>query len=192
MKNTRKLAICAVMCAISVVFTRLLSFQIPIAGLPVIRIGFGSIPIIIAGIVCGAFWGGVVGAVADLFGCLLNLMGTTFFPGFTLSAALTGIIPALCIKYILRPHRHKKRLVSTVSICGAVVINEALVSLMLNTLWLCIMYGQGFIVLVGPRIISVVCMMFINSFFTCLILRAMLHLPMAGLYNPYAVRNAQG
>ena len=66
MKNTRKLAICAVMCAISVVFTRLLSFQIPIAGLPVIRIGFGSIPIIIAGIVCGAFWGGVVGAVADL------------------------------------------------------------------------------------------------------------------------------
>ena len=191
MKNTKKLAICAIMCAISVVFTRLLSFQIPIAGLPVIRIGCGSIPIIIAGIVCGAFWGGVVGAVADLFGCLLNLMGTTFFPGFTLSAALTGIIPALCLKYVFKPHLGKGKVFSTVSVCAAVVINEVIVSFALNTLWLCIMYGQGFVVLAMPRIISVACMMFINSFFTCLILRAIVRLPMAGLYNPYTVRKAR-
>lgn len=90
----------SLLAGLSIIFTRVFSFMIPLAGLPALRIGFGGLPIIMSGILFGPLVGGVVGIVSDLIGFLMNPMGGTYFPGFTISAALTGIIPGLIYNWI--------------------------------------------------------------------------------------------
>jgi len=89
-REIRKLTLSAILIALSVVLTRFGSFYLP--GANFIRIGFGSIPIIIASLVVGPIWGGLVGAGADLIGSLAFPVGPYFF-GYTIDAALQGILP---------------------------------------------------------------------------------------------------
>lgn len=98
--STSVLVKAGLLAGLSIVFTRALSFMIPLAGLPALRIGFGSLPIIISGILFGPLVGGVVGTVADLIGFMLNPMGGAYFPGFTISAALNGVIPGLLYMWL--------------------------------------------------------------------------------------------
>jgi ECF transporter S component (folate family) len=88
-QSVRRMIIAAFFVALSIVLTRMLSINTPF-----FRIGFGAVPIMIAGIVMGPQYGFIVGAVADLVGYMINPMGS-FMPGFTLTSALTGAIPAL-------------------------------------------------------------------------------------------------
>lgn len=97
MSNTRKfstkiLVVCGLFAGMSIILTRLFSYMIPLAGLPALRIGFGSIPIIISGILFGPIAGGLTGGVSDILGFILNSMGGPYIPGFTVSAILEGLI----------------------------------------------------------------------------------------------------
>jgi ECF transporter S component (folate family) len=86
-RSLKRMINAAFLIAISIVLTRLLSITTPF-----FRIGFGSIPIMIAGIVLGPKYGFAVGGIADIVGFMMNPMGS-FMPGFTLTAAMTGAIP---------------------------------------------------------------------------------------------------
>lgn len=86
-QSLKRMVNAAFLIAISIVLTRLLSITTPF-----FRIGFGSIPIMIAGIVLGPKYGFVVGGIADIVGFIMNPMGS-FMPGFTLTSAMTGAIP---------------------------------------------------------------------------------------------------
>lgn len=88
----------ALLATISIVLTRFLSLMLMLGGLPALRVGFGSIPLIMAGMMFGPVVGGITGVVADLVGYMINPMGGTFFPGFTLTAALYGIIAGILFK----------------------------------------------------------------------------------------------
>jgi ECF transporter S component (folate family) len=90
----RRLAYSAIMISLSVVLTRFASFYF--VGM---RIGFGSIPIVFASVICGPFWGMLVGASSDLLGALLFPVGP-YFPGYTIDAALQGLIPYLVLKLL--------------------------------------------------------------------------------------------
>lgn len=98
--TTSVLVKAGLLAGLSIVMTRAFSFMIPLAGLPALRIGFGSLPVIIAGILFGPLVGGAVGMVADLIGFIINPMGGAYFPGFTVSAALNGVIPGLVYMWI--------------------------------------------------------------------------------------------
>ncbi|WP_066506510.1 folate family ECF transporter S component [Abyssisolibacter fermentans] len=99
--TTKVLVVASLLTGLSIILTRFFSVIVPLAGLPALRIGIGSIPIIISGILFGPFAGGLTGIVADLVGCMVNPQGT-YFPGFTLSAALYGIIPGLIYTMIIK------------------------------------------------------------------------------------------
>ncbi|GAB6108571.1 folate family ECF transporter S component [Fusibacter bizertensis] len=90
----------ALLATISIVLTRFLSLMLMLGGLPALRVGFGSIPLIMSGMMFGPVIGGITGIVADLVGYMINPMGGTFFPGFTLSAALYGVIAGILFKNI--------------------------------------------------------------------------------------------
>ena len=104
--STSVLVKAGLLAALSIVFTRVFSFMIPLAGLPALRIGFGTLPITISGILFGPLVGGLVGMVSDLVGFMINPMGGSYFPGFTLSAALEGIIPGLLFYWIKKKERN--------------------------------------------------------------------------------------
>lgn len=97
--GAKEIALSGVFIAISIILTRVFAIMVPIAGLPALRIGFGAIPIQISGILMGPVIGGIVGVIADLLGFIMNPAGGIFFPGFTLTAALNGIIPGLLFNY---------------------------------------------------------------------------------------------
>ena len=129
--------------AITCVLSRFLSIQ-----LPFLKITFSFIPIALASMIFGPVYGGAVAGIEDLIGAILFPKGA-FFPGFTLSAALVGVIYGVVL--------YKKPKTTTRFIIANTIIAVG-VNIVLNTLWLVIMYDKGFIALASTRIIKALIM----------------------------------
>ena len=120
---------------------------------PYVRIGFSGLPNRITEFLFGPFVGAIFGALMDVLKFFLKPTGT-FFPGFTLNAALGGIIyGALLYKKPLKLWR--------------VAVAEFLVKLFincgLNTYWLSILYGKAFTVLLPARALKNLIMLPIDT-----------------------------
>lgn len=137
--NVKKMVQISLLIATSVVLSRFLSIATPI-----VKIGFAFLPIAIAGFMYGPAWGAVTGGVADFIGAILFPIGP-YFPGFTLTAALSGMTYGLVL--------HKKEK-SLYQILLAVSIITVFLHLGLNTLWLVILSGKGALGLLPSRIIQ--------------------------------------
>lgn len=129
----------AVLIALEIVLSRFCSITTP-----VMKIGFGFVPIAVCGMLFGPIWAGVAGGVSDLIGAVLFPSGP-FFPGFTISAILTGVIFGLLLR---RDEKGWLRLTI------AVVLNCMGISLLLNTYWLSLLWDTPFLVLLPTRIIQ--------------------------------------
>jgi len=145
--STRQIANLGVLAAVSIVLTRVFGFIIPVAGVGALRISFGEVPLILGGILFGPWAGAVTGVAADLIGYAINSHGGAFFPGFAISAALTGLIPG----WIL--HKHRENL-QWWQVGATVLITDLITGVFLNTLWLTILYGQGFFVILPARLLA--------------------------------------
>ncbi|MFH0802580.1 MAG: folate family ECF transporter S component [bacterium] len=77
--------------ALSIVFTRIIRVPIPVVG---DFLNFGGFPIVLSGLIMGPLAGGIVGGVSDVVGYPLAPKAL-YFPHFTLTAILAGVIPAL-------------------------------------------------------------------------------------------------
>ncbi|MCK9526540.1 MAG: folate family ECF transporter S component [Limnochordia bacterium] len=145
--TTRHAANLGVLTAVSIVLTRIFGIVVPVAGVGALRLSFGEIPVILAGVLFGPVGGGLTGLASDLIGYIINSHGGAFFPGFTLSAALTGVIPG----WIL----HKRRdSLGLYQIGATVLVTDLVTGVFLNTLWLTILYGQGFFVILPMRLLA--------------------------------------
>ena len=98
-----------------------------------LKIGFSFIPIVVAAMLYGPLGGAVVAGIGDLIGAILFPNGP-FFPGFTFTALLTGLVFGLFLR--------KKQ--SFLTVIPAVAINQLVLSLLLNTLWISILYGSPY------------------------------------------------
>lgn len=151
MRNIRIIISSALFIAMEVVLTRFLSIQTPI-----VRIGFSFIPIALSAIMFGPIFGGVTAALADIIGMMIFPNGGTYFPGFTLSAFLTGAIYGLFLY---------KKTKSFLRVSLTVIIISLFVNLGLDTLWLWMLLGDGFMAILPPRIIKVLVMLPIQIVF---------------------------
>lgn len=225
--STKSVVMSGLLVSISVILTRFFYIMLPIAGISALRITFGSIPIMISGILFGPVAGFLTGVVSDLLGCLINPMGV-YFIGFTISAGLEGAIPGLIYVFIKRRKTHinfnifnivfilslsisfvevlflknvltikdniilydnnklplgiiilfiaavltflsipiifnikykdRTKLYSLDKILFCVTVTYFIVSLILNTLWLSIMYNKAFMIFLPGRVLSGVIM----------------------------------
>lgn len=92
--------------AISVLLKLVFEIYIPLAGLPALRINLTSVPIILSGIICGPIAGLLTGALSDIL-CFMIKPSGPYFPGFTLTSALTGLIPALIYKFLKKDNNFR-------------------------------------------------------------------------------------
>lgn len=140
MKKTRILVFLGLLVAMDVLLTHI----IPVIQWDVIRISFGFVPESFSSMLFGPWIGGLGATLGDLIGMMVAPKGP-YFPGFTLSAFLTGIIYGLFLykkpKTILR-------------ITLAVVCIMLFVDLGLNTYWLTILLGKGYLALLPARVIK--------------------------------------
>ena len=137
LKNTRVLTICGMLIALAAVLSFL---SIPITN--IIEIRFKFIAIAFAGALFGPLLGGIVGGASDIVGYLVKPTGP-FFPGFTLSAIVTGVIYGLVL--------YKKPL-TLKRIALAALLDSVITGICLNTLNLSICYGMPFLATLIARI----------------------------------------
>ena len=124
--------------AMEVVLSRFLSIQAWN-----IKIGFAFIPVVVAAMYYGPVAAGIVGAVSDFLGALIFPIGT-YFPGFTFTAFLIGIIFGLFI--------YKEQSIKRITL--AVVINQIFCSLIINTYWIHTLYGSPYIETAVSRLLQ--------------------------------------
>ena len=122
------LTACAMMTALSVVLNRFCSIHT--AGW---TIGFAFVPVALTAIVYGPAAGAVVGGLADLIGALLFPFGP-YHPGFTVIGALMGAVYGWFL------HREKPRFF--LHILPPAVLNNLVLGLCVNTLWVSQLYGS--------------------------------------------------
>lgn len=141
MSQTRRLTYSALLISLSVVATRFFSIQTPI-----VRIGFGGIPIILVGLAFGPAWGFASGALADLVGFFTFAQGS-YFPGFTLTAGLVGTIAPWLLG--------KQRLSSSYGrLLLAVALSQVATSLLLDSYWLMLITGKTAALLLPVRALN--------------------------------------
>jgi len=135
----------ALLIACSVIFSRFFSIKVVIGGVDGVRIGLGTLPIILAGIRSGALQGARVGVFADIIGYFLN-PGGAYMPHFTLTSALNGVLPAFLVG--------KKEKLNPFRIIMAVFITHLIISMVLVPYFLNILFGIPYKVIFLPRLIS--------------------------------------
>ena len=136
--NTRTIVYLAVLVALEIILNRFLSINTP-----VVKIGFSFVPIAIAGMLFGPVAAAIVGALADLLGAILFPTGTIFL-GITLTALLKGVNWGLFLQ--------KKQTVAT--IVPAVLVDQLVLSYVLNSFWLSILMGAPYTSLLATRIVQ--------------------------------------
>ena len=151
--------------ALSVVLTRIASLRIAIGGVEGIRIGLGRLPIILGGIMFGPLAGGLIGAFSDLLGYFINPIGA-YMPHFTLTSALTGIIPAI-ILILMR----KKDEPNVFDLGIAITTGQVITSIILIPYFLNILFGLPWEVLIPPRIVAEPIQIFIYTYTINVILK---------------------
>ena len=140
--STQQLVLMAMLIAANVVLSRFLSISAWN-----IKIGFAFVPVVMAAIYMGPLQAALVGALGDFVGAILFPIGA-YFPGFTLTAFLVGLTYGIFL--------HKKQ--SNTLIIAAVILTEVIGSLLLNTLWISILYGSPFMPLLATRVFQVLMM----------------------------------
>ena len=156
--STKAMVLSGVFIATSVILTRFFGFM-QFAG--TVRLSLGIIPIAMAGAILGPVYGGIVGALADIMGAILFPQGA-YFPGFTATAFIQGLIPGLIIhKAFISKTVDKKKLMIYVVI--SMVLTTIIASLGMNTLWLSILFKKGFLVMLPGRLVTSISVGIINT-----------------------------
>lgn len=156
--DTKVLVLMGLFVALSIVLTRLVK---PI-DLPFVRVSFGFIATSFASMLLGPFLSGMIAGVSDVAGYFMFPSGAAFFPGFTLSAFLTGILYGIFL------YKKPKTLLR---ICLAVLAVSVIVDLGLNTLWLSILYDKAWTAFFISRLVKTAVMLPVQVIFIHLLWR---------------------
>ncbi len=142
--NMKKVILAALLLATFIILDRLLTINTQF-----LAINLSLMPVMLAGMILGWKYAAVIGALGDLIGAIFWPFGA-YFPGFTISLALSGIIFGIFL--YKNPNKENKKFVFKAIISTLLVLG--IVNLVLDSLWLNIMYGKAFIYYIGARAIT--------------------------------------
>lgn len=145
----KTIVLCGLLAALAIVLGTVASIDVG----PYIKIGFSGIPNRIVDCLFGPVAGGLFGGALDVLKYILKPSGPFFF-GFTFNAMLAGVLYG-SILY--------KKPVTIKRILTAELINKVLVNCVLNTLWISMLYGKGFFVILPMRVLKNAIMLPIDS-----------------------------
>lgn len=139
LRDIRKLAAAAMLLAIAVVlgFYRLQLTDY-------LRIGFDFIAKEFTAMLLGPSVGCIVAGLTDIISYIIKPVGA-FFPGLTISAMLASVIYGVIL--------YKKPLTLS-RVIAANTIVTIFINLLLNTYWMSILYGQGYLAMFPARAVK--------------------------------------
>lgn len=136
--DTRNVVYLGLLIALNVVLTRMLGINVWN-----IKIGFGFVPIVLTAMMFGPVPAAIVACIGDVIGTFLFPVGA-YFPGFTLTAVLMAFVYGL---FLYKKH-------SFGNIVIAVAINQIVLSQIVNTFWISVLYGSPFQAMFVTRIVQ--------------------------------------
>lgn len=149
--DSKMLTRIALLIALNIILERVLSLRIPLGGVEGMRIGIGTLPVILAGVFMGPLAGGLVGGIGDLVGYFVNPIGP-YMPHFTMTAALRGIIPGLIILLAVRGRQEVGIFPLFLAACATfIIVDIFMVPYFIETL-----FGVMRVVTVPPRIVEAI------------------------------------
>lgn len=131
LKSLKTLTVGAMLIALTIALSM---FRIPVSDL--LQIRFEFLAIALAGMLYGPVVGGIVAGAADILSLVFFPIGA-YFPGMTLTAVLGGVIYGLFFY---------KKPVAPLRVLLAMITIALFCNVLLNSIWLWIMYGQGYII----------------------------------------------
>lgn len=160
-KTITKLTVNGLLLAVATVLGAL---KIPITQL--IELRFGFLPLAVSASLFGPLTGLVFGGLSDILGYLVRPTGP-FFPGFTISAMVSGCLYGLIL------YRKELKLWRLLLVQ---LLHSVIVSMGLNTLWLSMLYGKAFIPVLTSRLLKTVLMFPVNTLLLWVVLKLVLRL----------------
>jgi ECF transporter S component (folate family) len=139
--STRNLVIMSLFIAMKVAMRSY--FTIDLA--PTIRFGFSWVPVALCSIMVGPLLGALAAGIADILATLIHPPATGFFIGFTFSAICSGFIYGAVLY---------KKPKTIFRILLASILVSLIVNMGLNTLWITILQGKAFLVILPLRAVK--------------------------------------
>lgn len=151
MSKNKKIILSAMLLALLIVLSRFLSIETQF-----LVLSFSFIPIIMSAIWLGPKYSMMIAALGDLIGALLFPFGA-YFPGFTVSAAISGYIYGVFLYNKNKVNINNKKFLLKLIISSILVLG--LVNIFITSFWLHLLYGKAYYAIISTRITSQIVML---------------------------------
>lgn len=141
LKNPRSLTGLSMLLALSILLAYF--FRIDIG--PQLSIGLSFIATALMGMLYGPVAAGLANGLGDLIKFVIKPQGGAYFIGFTFNVVLAGAIYGFLL------YKRKPTLLRAAT---AKTLVNLVVNAFLNTMWMSLLYGQGFQAMIIPRIVK--------------------------------------
>lgn len=155
MGKARRILLSSFLLVSCIVVKRLLAIR-----LPFMSIGFDFIPFMFSAMLLGTKYTTVIGITSDIIGRLLFPM-SGYFPGFTLSAGLTGFLYG---KFLYKDGEIKADKKFLIRLIFCVITVTSVVNIVLNTIWISEMIHKAACLIIPVRIVKSIVMVPIQVF----------------------------
>ena len=174
-RNVRVLAFAGLICAMAVVLE---SIPIFLLG-PSLKIYFSFLAVSLGCMCYGPLVGMMAGAVIDTVGFLISSFGEPYFPGFLITAILSGLLYGMML-YRRKPTVWRIILLRLIINYGSNVL--------LGSVWKAMLYGKGYLYYVSTGLVKNTVLLPLEVFLTWMVLRAALSYGLDRKYIHNAVR----
>ena len=138
--SIRKMSILSMLIAISIILTRFFV----IYPMPTVRIEFGNIPVMLAGLIFGPIAGAMVGAVADFVGAIIR--GGGFDIPLMLAPMFMGAMAGILRNFILKKPNYLRVIALTLPA-------NVIAKMLWTTYWLSVIFGKSIMAILPSRLI---------------------------------------
>lgn len=165
--SLRKLTATAMLTALSIILERIITITPPSNTLD-IRITFGNVPIILAGLLVSPVMGALCGLISDLIGCIIS--GYPPFPILMLAPIFTGFLPGFIVNTAgIEKKNNCNFILKCAVLLIAVTLSHLLSSFVITTYGLSIMRGITFAPMFFTRIPAMLIGLFIDAVSVCIL-----------------------
>ena len=145
--TTKDLALLGLLLALKIILGRYLAIDFTI-----VRISFAFVVNALIGYLFGPWVGAGMGAIGDILGYFGFPQTYAYFPGYTLSAAISGFVYGYFLYYKKWPTSSSLKF--HIRLILAVSIVAIFCNLILGTIWTSMVIGKSFMVLLKPRMLK--------------------------------------
>ncbi len=151
MSKLKKIILSGILLALLIVLNRFISIKTPL-----LVISFSFVPIMMASIWLGPKYSAIIAGLGDFIGAILFPFGT-YFPGFTLTAILSGLIYGIFLYQ--KPHQEITNSKFILKLIISNILVLGIIEIFIVSIWLKIMYGKAYLVVVSTRVLAQVIML---------------------------------